>query len=428
MCVVKPGSTSDAGAGYLHSGALGLDLRIRQIQMVFENTPAALLINSVSTVLASFIVYRSLPPGMFFGWFGGMICILSCRYILWTMFNRQKDLSKQAHFRWEMVLLVILTLNGVWWGAFGVLTFLYSGSHLLGFSGFVLGGMTAGAIATLGPRLIAYACFTLPAVTCMMLVLYWVGNGLGYVMLPLAIAFAAAMLVTVWKVNRIIAKNFELNLKNEHLVQSLLQSNSRLSVTNANLEFEIEERMRVEKQIEFLATHDVLTGLANRRLQEDRFARAAARAVRNEHRLALLFIDLDYFKDVNDSLGHPIGDRVLQIIAGRLKECLRSGESVCRQGGDEFLLLAEIDAAAEAEAIAQRIIQAVSEVIMIGERKIQIGASIGISMYPDHGKDFSQLVGKADQALYAAKREGKGMSWLYHGEAPVELEPLAVEA
>jgi len=403
----------------------GLNLRARRIEHVYTNTPTALAINAVSTILASFIIYFPLPRDMVLLWAGGMLCILVCRYLLFLHYVKEKERSDKVFPAsstfsvWERALLLVLTINGLWWGIFGVFTFVYSDPLLYGFSGFVLGGMVAGAVATLGAFLPAFICYTLPAVCCMVTVLFWLESTAGDVMAVLTLTFAIAMLVTVLKVNRILTNNILLTLKNENLVSSLLEANSRLSATNANLECEIEERIRAEKQIEFLASHDALTGLANRRLQEERYVKAAARASRNKRRLALLFIDLDYFKDVNDSLGHPAGDRVLQIVAGRLRDSLRAEESVCRQGGDEFLLTAEIDRVAEAETIAQRIIETVRLPIDLNGRDVRIGASIGISLFPDNGSDFSQLVVKADQALYMAKREEKGHFRYYDGETMV---------
>lgn len=412
-CVLRSYSVTDVDGGYDDGTVDGLNLRIRQIQLIYENTPAALLINFASAVVASFILYLPVPRHISISWIGGILCLLICRGLLWYRFTRQSFIPDKNYVLWERCMLLAVTVNGFWWGFFGVLTFVYSGPVEIGYSGFVLGGIAAGGVATLGPLLFAYICFTLPIVTCMLVVLFWLGNDSAYTMVGLTMAFLVSLTVTVWRVNRFITSNFTLTLKNENLVKSLILSNSRLSATNANLEFEIEERVRAEKQIEFMATHDALTGLANRRLQEDRFKSAAARALRNGHRLAILFIDLDFFKDVNDSLGHPVGDKVLQIVAGRLIECLRSGESVCRHGGDEFLLLAEIDETSEVEVIAGRIIDSVSQPIVVDSREIHIGASLGISLYPDDGKDFNQLVIVADEALYAAKRGGKGQFRFY---------------
>jgi len=419
---------SVAGADIVQNDAVasGLDLRACRIQHVYTNTPTALVINAVSTVLASLIIYFPLPRDTVLLWAGGMLCILVCRYLLYLRYTREnKRLDKilpasSAFSVWERTLLLVLTINGFWWGIFGVFTFFYSDPLLYGFSGFVLGGMVAGAVATLGSFLPAFICYTLPAVCCMVMVLFWLESTAGDVMAVLTITFAVAMLVTVLKVHRILTNNIMLTLKNENLVNSLLEANSRLSATNANLEYEIEERIRAERQIEFLASHDVLTGLANRRLQEERYVKAAARASRNKRRLALLFIDLDYFKDVNDSLGHPSGDRVLQIVAGRLRDSLRAEESVCRQGGDEFLLTADIDLVSEAETIAQRIIETVRLPIDLNGREVRIGASVGISLYPDNGTDFSQLVVNADHALYMAKRLEKGHYRYYDGEKMVD--------
>lgn len=411
--MVFPKHISQVDGESYESAAFDVILRDRRIQHVYGNTPSALAINSVSAILASLVIYSPLTENIVLTWVCGMFFILLCRYLLYLCYSAKNCRLCKASSLWGPALLAVLMMNGLWWAIFGVLTFLYSEPPLFGFSGFVLGGMIAGAVATLGAFLPAYICFTFPAVCSMVLILFWLDSTVGTVMALLTIAFAITMLVTVMRVHRILSNNLLLTLKNENLVRSLMEANSRLSATNANLEFVIEERVRAEKQIEFLASHDTLTGLANRRLQEERYVKAMARANRNGQKLALLFIDLDFFKNVNDSLGHPAGDRVLQMVADRLRNCLRTGESVCRQGGDEFLLVAEICETSDAGAIAQRIISSIRLPFAIEGKDVQIGASIGISLYPDDGLDFQQLLVRADQALYLAKREEKGHFCFY---------------
>jgi diguanylate cyclase (GGDEF)-like protein/PAS domain S-box-containing protein len=155
------------------------------------------------------------------------------------------------------------------------------------------------------------------------------------------------------------------------------------------------------------AQHDFLTGLPNRMLLNDRVSQAIALAQRHFKKVAVLFLDLDGFKHINDSLGHPIGDKLLQSIAKCLVSCGRSSDTVSRQGGDEFVvLLSEVDQADDAAITAQRMLQAVAEAHSIGQHVLHVTASIGLSIYPDDGLDAETLIKNADTAMYQAKENG----------------------
>ncbi len=171
---------------------------------------------------------------------------------------------------------------------------------------------------------------------------------------------------------------------------------------------DITERKAAESKIEYLAHHDPLTRLPNRSLLADRFQQAVAQAMRNKSLVALMFLDLDRFKHINDTLGHTMGDRLLQDIAARLLQCLRKIDTICRQGGDEFIIiltgLREYEAVAQ---IAQKILQQLHEPFVIDGIQITTSFSIGISIYPDDGVDFLDILNKADTAMYAAKKQGR---------------------
>jgi diguanylate cyclase (GGDEF)-like protein/PAS domain S-box-containing protein len=156
------------------------------------------------------------------------------------------------------------------------------------------------------------------------------------------------------------------------------------------------------------ANHDFLTGLPNRMLLNDRIDQAIAFARRNAKRVGLLFLDLDGFKHINDSLGHPIGDKLLQSIAKRLVDCGRASDTVSRQGGDEFIvLLAEVAHAEHAAIAARRILRAVAEAHPIEQHDLHVTTSIGVSIYPEDGVDAEALIQSADTAMYYAKERGR---------------------
>lgn len=156
------------------------------------------------------------------------------------------------------------------------------------------------------------------------------------------------------------------------------------------------------------AQHDFLTGLPNRILLNDRVRQAIALAPRHAKKVAMLFLDLDGFKHINDSLGHPVGDKLLQSVARRLSECVRGSDTVSRQGGDEFLvLLSEVEQAADAAITARSILKAVAKSHAIDGHELHVTTSIGVSVYPDDGMDAETLIKTADTAMYQAKENGR---------------------
>jgi len=161
-------------------------------------------------------------------------------------------------------------------------------------------------------------------------------------------------------------------------------------------------------QMTHSAQHDYLTGLPNRMLLNDRVTQAIVLAPRHSKKVAVLFLDLDGFKHINDSLGHPTGDKLLQSIAKRLVACVRSSDTVSRQGGDEFVvLLSEMEQAEDAAISALRVLQAVAEAHTIEHHDLHVTASIGLSVFPDDGKDAETLIKNADTAMYQAKENGR---------------------
>ena len=171
---------------------------------------------------------------------------------------------------------------------------------------------------------------------------------------------------------------------------------------------DITKRKRDEETIRFQALHDPLTGLANRMLFRDRLDRAIAAASRHGHSLAVLLLDLDRFKVINDSLGHDAGDELLRTVGERLRSCLRERDTVARLGGDEFtVLLPEIGNAQEAMAVAEKLSSRLREALFLGGKELNVSASIGLSVCPADGADADGLLKNADLAMYAVKSQGR---------------------
>ncbi|MGM0594829.1 MAG: bifunctional diguanylate cyclase/phosphodiesterase, partial [Pseudomonadota bacterium] len=187
---------------------------------------------------------------------------------------------------------------------------------------------------------------------------------------------------------------------------------------------DISEKRAYEERIRHMALHDQLTDLPNRVLLEERLHSALARMHRAQKRLAVLFLDLDRFKNINDSLGHPVGDKLLQQVASRLEASVRKQDTVARLSGDEFLVVIEgLEEPAYAADVARKILQHIRQSIRIDEHDLIIGASIGISLYPDDGDSPETLIKNADTALYRAKETGRNN---YHFYIP-ELTEQSLE-
>jgi diguanylate cyclase (GGDEF)-like protein/PAS domain S-box-containing protein len=185
--------------------------------------------------------------------------------------------------------------------------------------------------------------------------------------------------------------------------------NSKGEVINyISLFLDITERKAAEKKIEFLAHYDALTRLPNRALFADRLQLALIQGGRSQQKVALLFLDLDKFKVINDTMGHLAGDLLLQSVAERLKSCVRESDTICRQGGDEFMiLLPEAGSVADVEHVAQKIISAMEQPHQIEGRELVVTFSVGIGIFPDDARDSEALIKCADDAMYRAKQRGR---------------------
>jgi diguanylate cyclase (GGDEF)-like protein len=209
----------------------------------------------------------------------------------------------------------------------------------------------------------------------------------------------------------------------DHVLQ-LQQVNERLFIATIDARTLAEEIEKTKDHMTHLAHHDTLTDLPNRNLLDDRLAQAIALAHRQDKQFAVLFLDLDRFKHINDSLGHGVGDHLLQSVAKRLRTGVRNSDTVCRQGGDEFvILLANIEQAKDAGFRAQKILAALTPPHSIDQLELHVSVSIGISIYPNDGQDADTLIKNADTAMYHAKEGGRNDYQFFEQN----MNPLAVE-
>ena len=180
--------------------------------------------------------------------------------------------------------------------------------------------------------------------------------------------------------------------------------------------------------LEFQAMHDSLTGLPNRALLQDRLEQGIQLAARNNNTIALLLLDLDRFKEINDTLGHPVGDCVLRELSRRLEKFLRSSDTVARLGGDEFAIVTNYQNRDQIDSFVEKIVSEIEKVIVIDERQLYVGVSVGIATYPEHGNDAETLIRRADIAMYSAKRENKDHEFYNNDKDYHSAESLALLA
>lgn len=203
----------------------------------------------------------------------------------------------------------------------------------------------------------------------------------------------------------------------------LIEANERLILAALRARSETEAVSRSLEEVARSAEFDALTALPNRARLLDRFTQAIASAKRHGTRMALLFLDLNNFKQINDTLGHAVGDEVLSLAAHRLASLIRDADTVSRYGGDEFvILLADISRPDDAILVADKLIAALAAPCRVAEHVFRLTASIGICIFPDDGDDVNTLIARADAAMYRAKRQGTG-SFIFHGDEPAGQSP-----
>ncbi|MGZ5133034.1 MAG: diguanylate cyclase domain-containing protein, partial [Caldimonas sp.] len=204
----------------------------------------------------------------------------------------------------------------------------------------------------------------------------------------------------------------------------IVEANEQLVLAAMRAQAETDTAAQTLDEMSRLAHVDALTGLPNRAVLLDRLANAIPNAKRRGVRLALLYLDLNDFKEINDTLGHAVGDRVLKMVADRLAGAVREGDTVSRHGGDEFVfLLTEVTEVADAVLVADKLIAALVAPSPMEGHVLRLTASIGISLYPDDGEDAATLMHRADTAMYRAKRQGLG-SVVFSSEASVAERQL----
>ncbi|HOY87589.1 MAG: diguanylate cyclase [Methylotenera sp.] len=258
---------------------------------------------------------------------------------------------------------------------------------------FVLTGMTAGAVISYSVDKVSAIIFMLLTLVPMLVRLFLVGDSVAMAMSVSGFLYVIFMIASIGNINR-------------NLIESI------------TLRFEAVER---ENEIKQLAFYDSLTNLPNRRLLFDRLEHALIMSARTGRRGALLFLDLDYFKNLNDNHGHFMGDLLLQQVAERLLSCVRESDTVARLGGDEFVVMLEdlsedrIEAMQQVEVLGEKIVIALNRPYHLNALQHHCSTSIGIAMFGEHGNSNEVLLKNADEAMYQAKKAGRNLVIMFDG-------------
>lgn len=350
---------------------------------------------------------------------------------------------------------ILLTLSmGSVWGVFEYTQALHDDEAIRNMIFLINFGMISGSVVILSVWLPAYIAYILPQVLAIFAVFTIVENENSTYLAFAFVLFVAVLISTSFKVNKSRKAELNLTLHNEQLINDLnneihirediqleLEDNKRklehkvkvrtkdLVEINTDLENVIKKKEEAEGSLQYLAYHDELTGLPNRNLLINRIDHSIETAYRNKEQLGVLFLDLDRFKTINDSLGHTIGDKLIKQVSIRLLQTLRKEDTISRNGGDEFVVVIQhMFNSEEVIGIAKKLIENLTYIFDIDSHKIHIGASIGISLYPNDGESAIELIRNADTAMFSAKKAGGNRLQFYDESMSNRLrERLSIE-
>ena len=361
-----------------------------QVRLVYAAVPASLLTILINSLLLAIVEWRVAEQSNIIIWFLIINCLSIVRLTLYHAFVKHLDQQLLNPF-WYNLSILISVVSGLLWG--GVVYFLFPEQNPVHqvFLGFVIAGMCAGGITTLSALLPSAICFVTSALLPVIIKFMIIDSEISFAMAIMSLLFLIMLIASAKRLNNTI-------------LQSLVA------------QYRYED---AEKTILHIAHYDELTQLPNRRLFMTNLYQQFAKSVRHNRIGALLFIDIDHFKGINDSLGHLVGDELLAEVAKRINSRLRSEDTAARLGGDEFVvLLSEIGsepalASSLAEKIAEEIRNQFEPLFVIREMEIHLTASIGIALFPYGELTAENIIHNADAAMYQAKENGRNKVRLF---------------
>jgi len=412
------------------------DLLEKQVEPLFKAT----LSGGLANIFAACLVYLLLKNTSYAAislWLSiGIIIFSLLRIVVSNHYTNRKKYTLRTYLYAHIIITLAI---GIIWAIYEFMQHKPDDEALRNFVFLINFGLIAGSITTLSTYRGAYLAYMLPQAVAIFSVFIILGTEIYYYMAFAFVIFMSLMITTSFNINRSHKKEIELKFNNRKLINDLnseivareeiqyeLENNKReleikvqertrdLVDINANLERVIDKKEQAEQTLQYLAYNDELTGLPNRNTLVDRIGQSIKKSSRENHQMAILFLDLDRFKNVNDSLGHTIGDELLQEVASRLYSTLRNNDTISRNGGDEFVVvMEELNDTNEVINVAKKIISCLTETFSIESHKIHLGVSVGISIYPNDGNAPLILLRNADTAMYRAKKAGGNQLQFY---------------
>ncbi|TVO72477.1 putative bifunctional diguanylate cyclase/phosphodiesterase [Sedimenticola selenatireducens] len=412
----------------------------QQVKLLYANALPANLTVAVITLLLTISFWEKLDRLQLVSWALIILATTARRIYLLVRYEVTPKLHHPAIWGEKYTFSTLLV--GIAWGCLALLMLTTSELFVHYVIFLVIFGTIAVAVPVLAPRLPAFFAYVLPQSLLLIIVLMIQGTRWGLLLSAAALIYTGLITATSRNMSWQIRRSIELETHNQSLVDNLRKEaqqrkaiqeelethklhlehqvalrTEELTHTNENLQKEIGIRIQAEDNLKHLAHHDTLTNLPNRLLFDARLEHAISRAHRNHSSLAVLFLDLDNFKNINDSMGHLAGDQLLQQVTLRLKETTREDDTIARLGGDEFVVLMEESKdTTDIIVLAQKILDRINIPFEINGETIFVGCSIGISLYPQDGENPATLLRNADAAMYRTKDEGRNSYNFYTQE------------
>jgi len=383
-----------------------LDTRIQEerLKVLVQNLPSSLFSTIVVSIFLFYIVIDKVSTDSAVTWISLILLLSLVRMIhVYRLKTRHPD----NYLTEEKLIVLGIFLSGAFFGSSVIFIFPPNDLALQALTFFLLSSMITGAVSLYSTHLVSYLVYTLPIISAFLYQAAMLPDVL--VMLFFVGLFYYFILFTsVLRINKSITNFLKTKYLNHDLASSLSSAKEDLQSSNRELQMENSVRQETEKRLYHLANYDPLTGLANRHKFKEEIKNSLKTSKENGTQTALLFLDLDNFKIINDTLGHAMGDKLLIAASSRLKSLLKANSSISRLGGDEFVII--LNEVADKNAIsklADNIIKLLEQPFSFDEHEMFIGTSIGISLYPDDADDKETLLAHADSAMYEAKEKGK---------------------
>jgi diguanylate cyclase (GGDEF)-like protein len=356
---------------------LQLSVRRVQVDLLWRNAPAGYIANVLVALTVMLTLSKSLGPAIQW-WFAGVIAVTLTR-VVFSYFYYSTPRDRIDPSLWGRLFIGLTFFTGLTWGVLGGVLFPQTDQYGQSLIVVVVVGMTAGAVVTNSFIATAYYVYLVTSLAPYVVRAFGGDARFDMPLGLLAVTYAGFMVVAARRTNH----NLVSNLVSIHQLEEATRELNR-------------------------AQHDQLTGLPTRSLLYDRLEQAVLHAERHHRMLAVLFIDLDGFKEINDTLGHDAGDQALRQLAQRFKETVRAEDTVARHGGDEFVLvLDEINGAVDVEPVVRKLLAQIAALQIGNDRARILTGSIGVAFYPADAKTGGALISCADAAMYHAKQRGK---------------------